>query len=77
MLLLLLPCAAAAAAGTTSGQIFMTTDGMLILRARSKPLFGSAHDFIMEEYMRLEEDGEVIVDRMCCLCIKSGARATQ
>lgn len=62
--------------GTTSGQIFMTTDGMLVLRARSKPMFG-AHDFIMEEYMRLEEAGQVIVDRMCCLCIKSGNRATQ
>lgn len=63
--------------GTTSGQIFMTTDGMLILRARSRPMFGNSHDFIMEEYMRLEDGGQTIVDRMCCLCIKSGLRATQ
>jgi hypothetical protein len=63
--------------GSTSGQIYMTTDGMLILRARSKPLWGSDHDFIMEEYMRLEDGGKVIVDRMCCLCIKSGRQATQ
>jgi hypothetical protein len=63
--------------GTTSGQIFMTTDGMLILRARSKPMWGHGHDYVMEEYMRLEDGGKIIVDRMCCMCIKSGARATQ
>jgi len=62
--------------GSTSGQIFMTTDGMLILRARSRPMFGNV-DYIMEEYMRLEEGGDVIVDRMCCLEVKSGNKATQ
>lgn len=62
--------------GSTSGQIFMTTDGMLILRARSRPMFGSI-DYVMEEYMRLEEAGEVVVDRMCCLEVKSGNTATQ
>lgn len=62
--------------GSTSGQIFMTTDGMLILRARSRPMFGSI-DYVMEEYMRLEEGGQVIVDRMCCLEVKSGNTATQ
>jgi hypothetical protein len=40
-------------------------------------MFGHNHDFIMEEYMRTEEDGKIIVDRMCCVCIKTGARATQ
>lgn len=63
-------------AGSTSGQIFMTTCGMLILRARSRPMFGSI-DYVMEEYMKLEDGGEVIVDRMCCLEVKSGNTASQ
>jgi hypothetical protein len=39
-------------------------------------MFGSI-DYVMEEYMRLEEGGQVIVDRMCCLEVKSGNTATQ
>lgn len=62
--------------GSTSGNIYITTDGVLILRARSRPMFGNV-DFIMEEYMHLEDGGKVIVDQMCCLEVRSGNRATQ
>lgn len=63
--------------GTTCGEIFMTTDGMLVLRTRTKPMFGSTHDLVQEEYMRLEDEGQLIVDRMCCMEVKSGRKATQ
>lgn len=40
-------------------------------------MWGSDFDIITEEYMRLEDDGQVIVARQCCLDIKSGKRAVQ
>jgi hypothetical protein len=49
---------------------------MLILRARSRPMFGNV-DYVMEEYMKLEDGGETIVDRMCCMEVKSGNKASQ
>jgi hypothetical protein len=62
--------------GSTSGQIYMTTEGLLILRALSKPLWGNI-DIVMEEYLRLEESGQVIVDRQCLLELKTGRKAIQ
>lgn len=40
-------------------------------------MFSNEVDIITEEYMRLEEDGQVLVARQCCLDVKSGKRAVQ
>lgn len=50
---------------------------MLILRAKARPVFGSSPDYVTEEYIRLESGGDVLVDRMCCMEIKTGKTATQ
>jgi hypothetical protein len=39
-------------------------------------MFGNV-DYVMEEYMKLEDGGETIVDRMCCMEVKSGNKASQ
>jgi hypothetical protein len=63
--------------GTTTGQIYFTTCGMLILRACAWPVFGSSPDYTTEEYIRLEGGGHVLVDRMCCMDMKTRKTATQ
>jgi hypothetical protein len=63
--------------GSTYGQIYFTACGMLILRARARPVFGSGYDYVTEEYIRLEQGGTVLVDRMCCMEVKTGNTATQ
>lgn len=40
-------------------------------------MFGNDVDVILEEYMRFEEEGKVLVARQCCLDSKSGKRAVQ
>jgi hypothetical protein len=62
--------------GRGYGKLFMTADGMLVARVWQRPAFSDRVDIIMEEYMRLEQNGEVIVDKMTCLHV-SGSRITQ
>lgn len=63
--------------GRAYGKLYMTADGMLIARVWQRPAFSDRVEIIMEEYMRLEQGGEVIVDKMTCLHVESGKRATQ
>jgi hypothetical protein len=53
--------------GRAYGKLYMTADGMLIARVWQRPAFSDRVEIIMEEYMRLEQGGEVIVDKMTCL----------
>jgi hypothetical protein len=53
--------------GRGYGKLFMTADGMLIARIWQRLAFSDRVDVIMEEYMTLEQNGEVIVDKMACL----------
>jgi hypothetical protein len=50
---------------------------MLILRHETFSLFGKEPDYIVEDYLHLEENGTVIVDRMCTQQVKTGKRAEQ
>jgi hypothetical protein len=43
----------------------------------TKPLLSDAVDVILEEYLRLEEGGQVLVARQCCLQVATGKRAVQ
>eukprot|EP00775_Hariotina_reticulata_P008962 gene8962-9137_t len=63
--------------GSCVGRMFLTTDGTIVLRVGSRGLLTSEFDCITEDYLTLEEDGEVLVDRMCALHVASGKRATQ
>ncbi|KAF6257129.1 hypothetical protein COO60DRAFT_33644 [Scenedesmus sp. NREL 46B-D3] len=63
--------------GRAYGKLYMTADGMLIARVWQRPAFSDKVEVIMEEYMRLEEGGQVIVDKMTGLHVESGKRATQ
>jgi hypothetical protein len=40
-------------------------------------MFSNDVDVILEEYMRFEEEGQVLVARQCALDVKSGNRAVQ
>jgi hypothetical protein len=62
--------------GRGYGKLFMTADGMLVARVWQRPAFSDRVDIIMEEYMRLEQNGEVIVDKMTCLHV-SDSRTRQ
>lgn len=50
---------------------------MLVIRHETWGILGRKPDFIVEDYLTLEEEGTVIVDRMCCQNFKTGARAEQ
>lgn len=63
--------------GKAYGKIYMTADGMLIARVWQRPAFSDRVEIIMEEYMRLEAGGDVIVDKQTCLHVESGKRAMQ
>jgi hypothetical protein len=63
--------------GSTVGKIYMTDSGILILRSECKPAFGRKVDIILEDYLTLEEGGQVIVDKMCCYEVSTGRRITQ
>eukprot|EP00878_Enallax_costatus_P000460 GHUV01000552.1.p1 GENE.GHUV01000552.1~~GHUV01000552.1.p1 ORF type:complete len:402 (+),score=80.93 GHUV01000552.1:142-1347(+) len=52
--------------GKTVGQMFMTTDGLLILRVFTYGIFSRAVEWIGEDYIRLEDNGETIVTRQMC-----------
>jgi len=43
----------------------------------TKPLLSDAVDVILEEYLKLEEGGQVLVARQCCLQVATGKRAVQ
>lgn len=58
------------------GRIFLTTDGTIVLRVGSRGLLTNEFDCITEDYLTLEEDGEVLVDKMCALHV-SGPGAGQ
>eukprot|EP00879_Flechtneria_rotunda_P014046 GHRR01014674.1.p1 GENE.GHRR01014674.1~~GHRR01014674.1.p1 ORF type:complete len:125 (+),score=16.62 GHRR01014674.1:2-376(+) len=63
--------------GRSYGRIYMTADGTMIFRLWTRPLFSNDVDLIYEEYMRLEEDGQVLVGRQCALEVKTGTKAIQ
>lgn len=63
--------------GSCSGKIYMTDTGMVVLRIEARAAFSGRVEFIVEDYLTLEEGGQVIVDRMCCLEVATGRRATQ
>ncbi|WIA17471.1 hypothetical protein OEZ85_014311 [Tetradesmus obliquus] len=63
--------------GRSYGRIFFAADGTIIFRVWTRPMFGNDVDVILEEYMRFEEEGKVLVARQCCLDSKSGKRAVQ
>ncbi len=50
---------------------------MLVIRHETTGLLSRKPDYIVEDYLTLEEEGTVIVDRMCCMSTKTGARAEQ
>eukprot|EP00878_Enallax_costatus_P036011 GHUV01040284.1.p2 GENE.GHUV01040284.1~~GHUV01040284.1.p2 ORF type:complete len:147 (+),score=33.50 GHUV01040284.1:337-777(+) len=52
--------------GKTVGQMFMTTDGILILRVCAYGMFSNKIEWVNEDYIRLEDNGETIVTRQIC-----------
>uniref|UniRef100_A0A383WPQ1 Uncharacterized protein n=1 Tax=Tetradesmus obliquus TaxID=3088 RepID=A0A383WPQ1_TETOB len=63
--------------GSMSGRIYMTADGTLVLRTVSRSMMRHEVESVCEDYLSLEEDGQVVVDRMCCMHVASGKRAVQ
>jgi hypothetical protein len=63
--------------GKAVGEVFFTADGGLILRSHTYPLLSKQPDFVVEDYLSLEDGGNVVVDRMCCFCTRTGRRAEQ
>jgi len=57
--------------------VYFTEGGGLILRHEAWSFLAKKPDFIVEDYLTLEDNGTVIVDRMCCLNTKTGERAEQ
>eukprot|EP00775_Hariotina_reticulata_P004909 gene4909-5153_t len=52
--------------GKTTGQMFMTTDGILIFRVFTSGVFSKHVEWVGEDYMRLEDNGATIVCRQLC-----------
>lgn len=52
--------------GKTMGQMFMTTDGVLIFRVFTMGMFSKTIEWVGEDYTRLEDNGETIVTRQLC-----------
>jgi hypothetical protein len=63
--------------GTGHGHVYLTEEGQLIIRHETWSFLGRKPDFIVEDYLTLEEGGKVIVDRMCACNCKTGQRAEQ
>eukprot|EP00878_Enallax_costatus_P001423 GHUV01001573.1.p1 GENE.GHUV01001573.1~~GHUV01001573.1.p1 ORF type:complete len:362 (+),score=102.12 GHUV01001573.1:561-1646(+) len=63
--------------GKTIGQMFMTTSGILILRLCASGMFSSKMEWATEDYIRLEDNGETIVDRQVCKLMANGSVASQ
>jgi hypothetical protein len=60
-----------------AGRIYMTADGTLILRTVSRSVRSKEVENITEDYLTLEDNEQVVVDRMCCMHVASGKRAQQ
>lgn len=52
--------------GRTQGQMFMTTDGILIFRVFTIGMFSKKVEWVGEDYMRLEDNGETMIARQLC-----------
>jgi hypothetical protein len=64
--------------GSCSGKLYMTDSKMLILRVEARPPFHRGKvDTISEAYVTMEEGGQVLVSRMCCMDVATGRRAMQ
>jgi hypothetical protein len=64
--------------GSCSGKLYMTDSNVLILRVEARPPFHKGRvDTISEAYVTMEEGGQVLVSRMCCMDLATGKRATQ
>jgi hypothetical protein len=64
--------------GSCSGKLYMTDSKMLILRVEARPPFHKGRvDTISEAYVTMEEGGQVLISRMCCMDVATGRRATQ
>ncbi|KAF8062064.1 hypothetical protein HT031_004324 [Scenedesmus sp. PABB004] len=63
--------------GKTTGQMFMTTDGLLIFRVFTSGVFSKAIEWIGEDYIRLEDGGETIVTRQLCKLFSDNSTCSQ
>eukprot|EP00775_Hariotina_reticulata_P010817 gene10817-10973_t len=63
--------------GRSFGLMYFTSDGMLVLRHRTRGLFGREDDYIFEDYIYVEEDGNVLIDKMCMLQVATGKTSVQ
>jgi hypothetical protein len=63
--------------GKTVGQMFMTTEGLLILRVFTYGMFSRAVEWIGEDYIRLEDSGETIVTRQMCKIMADNSVGSQ
>jgi len=52
--------------GKHIGQLYMTTDDILIMRVYALGMFSNKVEWIAEDYIRLEDDGKTIVVRLTC-----------
>ena len=62
--------------GRSSGQVFFTACGTLILRVSCRGLFCDEPDAVFEDYLTLSENGSSIVTRQTCYHYP-GRRMTQ
>lgn len=63
--------------GKTTGQMFMTEDGLLILRVFTSGMFSKTIEWVGEDYIRLEDGGATIVTRQLCKMHTNGSVGTQ
>eukprot|EP00878_Enallax_costatus_P000450 GHUV01000541.1.p1 GENE.GHUV01000541.1~~GHUV01000541.1.p1 ORF type:complete len:413 (+),score=60.34 GHUV01000541.1:305-1543(+) len=63
--------------GHCSGKIYFTSGGTMILRAKAWTWPGNKVQYITEDYATLEDDGQVIVNKMWCLEVETGRTASQ
>lgn len=63
--------------GRSQGQMFMTTDGILIFRVFNMGVFSKTVDSVFEDYMRVEDNGTVIVTQQWCRHIGDNTSCSQ
>jgi len=63
--------------GRSRGQMFMTTDGILIFRVFSMGVFSNTVDWIVEDYMRVEDNGKVIITKQWSNHVGKGSNCSQ
>ena len=49
--------------GRSAGECFFTADGTLIFRVFARSAWGGEDDFVTEDYVRLEDEGNVCITR--------------